>query len=318
MSTEKLTWYVARSGGIVAWCLLALALIWGLLLSSRLLGRRSSPAWLLAIHRNAGGLSVIFTAVHVAAIMLDDFVDFGWSEVLIPMSSEWRPGAVAWGIVGMYLLIAIEVTSLAMRWLPKKLWRGVHWMSAGLFGFATLHGWQSGTDTGRAFIAATIGVIAILTVLSIVRVMRARRQPVSSDRLKMLASLRARNSAASSTPVDDAEPSALPDWITQADEEWAVPEPVRAATSLTPDASARTPAPSTTAPSASPLLLDDLAGPRSSQSPAFDDVVEDLELDSEPIWPDIESATASWLAADDSIDREVGPVDGVWKRRQHV
>ena len=71
---EKWTWYVARSGGIVAWLLLAAGLVVGLLLSSKLLGRRVSPAWLLSVHRYLGGLSVVFTAVHVAAVMLDDFV----------------------------------------------------------------------------------------------------------------------------------------------------------------------------------------------------------------------------------------------------
>jgi DMSO/TMAO reductase YedYZ heme-binding membrane subunit len=172
---EKWTWYVARSGGIVAWLLLAAGLVVGLLLSSKLLGRRVSPAWLLSVHRHLGGLAVVFTAVHVAAVMLDDFVDFGWTDVVVPFASEWRPQAVAWGIVGMYLLVAIELTSLAMRRLPKRLWRVVHWSSAVLFVTATVHGWQAGTDTGRAFMAATVTSIAVLGVLTYVRVVRAAR-----------------------------------------------------------------------------------------------------------------------------------------------
>jgi DMSO/TMAO reductase YedYZ heme-binding membrane subunit len=172
---EKWTWYVARSGGIVAWLLLAAGLVVGLLLSSKLLGRRVSPAWLLSVHRYLGGIAVVFTVVHVAAVMLDDFVDFGWTDVLVPFASEWRPQAVAWGIVGMYLLVAIEVTSLAMRRLPKRLWRVVHWSSAGLFMTATVHGWQAGTDTGRAFMTATVTSIAVLGVLTFVRVVRSVR-----------------------------------------------------------------------------------------------------------------------------------------------
>ena len=174
MNVEKLTWYAARSGGIVAWCLLALGIILGLVLSSRLLGRRVSPAWTLSVHRYLGGLSVVFTAVHVAAIMLDDFVDFGLRAVLIPWASTWRPGAVAWGIVAMYLMVAIEITSFAMRRLPKRLWRAVHWSSAPLFVAATIHGYQAGTDVGRAFVVATVGVIAVLVALTAVRVLRAR------------------------------------------------------------------------------------------------------------------------------------------------
>ena len=35
-----LTWYMARSAGLVAWALLAASMLWGLALSSRVLGRR--------------------------------------------------------------------------------------------------------------------------------------------------------------------------------------------------------------------------------------------------------------------------------------
>lgn len=172
MDTDKLTWYVARSSGIVAWLLLAFGLVLGLLLSSRVLGRHTSPAWLLSIHRYLGGLSVVFTFVHVAAIMLDDFVAFGWVDVLVPWASEWNPGAAAWGIIATYLAIAIELTSFARRRLPKRLWRGVHWLSAPLFVMASVHGYQAGTDAGRAFIVAIAAVSVVLAALTVVRMAR--------------------------------------------------------------------------------------------------------------------------------------------------
>jgi len=170
---DKWTWYVARSGGIVAWVLLALSLMIGLMLSSKVWGRRVSPAWHLSVHRFLGGLAVLFTVIHVVAVMLDDFVDFGWADVLVPFASDWKPQAVAWGIVGFYLLVAIELTSLAMRRLPKRLWRAIHWSSVGLFVTATVHGWQAGTDAGRAFIMAIVASIVVLTVLTAVRITRA-------------------------------------------------------------------------------------------------------------------------------------------------
>lgn len=207
MNTEKLTWYAARSGGIVAWLLLALGLILGLLLSSRVLGKRASPAWLLSIHRFLGGLSVIFTFVHVGAIMLDDFVAFGWTDVLVPWASEWNPGAVAWGIIATYLAIAIELTSFAMRRLPKGLWRGVHWLSAPLFVMATVHGYQAGTDAGRAFIIAIVAACVALAALTVVRVLNARRQtePKTDPRvlLEQAKARRAKRNAAVDGVVTD-------------------------------------------------------------------------------------------------------------------
>ena len=209
MNTEKLTWYAARSGGIIAWLLLALGLILGLLLSSRVLGRKASPAWLLSIHRFLGGLSVIFTVVHVAAIMLDDFVSFGWTDVLVPWASEWNPNAVAWGIIAMYLAIAIELTSFAMRRLPNGLWRGVHWLSAPLFVMATVHGYQAGTDAGRAFIIAIVASCLALAALTVVRVVKARRptEPKTDPRvlLEEAKARRSKRDGNDSTPQPDSD-----------------------------------------------------------------------------------------------------------------
>jgi DMSO/TMAO reductase YedYZ heme-binding membrane subunit len=229
MSTEKLTWYVARSGGIVAWCLLALSLVLGLLLSSRVLGRRASPAWILSIHRFLGGLGVIFTAVHVIAIMLDDFVDFGFTDVLVPWASEWKPGPVAWGIIAMYLSVAIELTSFAMKRLPRRLWRAVHWTSAPLFVTATVHGYQSGTDAGRAFIVAIVVSMVLLAALTIVRIVRASRKlEPAHDPRRMVAEAKARkHREAELAVVDDPGPPAEPAPAPFDHEAAATPEPHR-------------------------------------------------------------------------------------------
>src|SRR5436305_6190919 len=105
-------WYVARSSGIVAWALILATIVWGLLLATRVLGRRPTPAWLLSLHRYLGALALTFLGVHVVAILLDNYTSFSLVNVLVPFTGTWRPAAVAWGIVAMYLLVAIEITSL--------------------------------------------------------------------------------------------------------------------------------------------------------------------------------------------------------------
>jgi uncharacterized membrane protein YbhN (UPF0104 family) len=47
---------------------------------------------------------------------------------------------VAWGIAALYLLIAVEITSLVRRSLPNRLWRRVHYASFPIFALATIHG----------------------------------------------------------------------------------------------------------------------------------------------------------------------------------
>src|SRR2546426_114733 len=89
--SAQLPWYVARASGIVAWALLAGSVLWGLSMTTRTFQRRVRRPWLLDLHRFLGGLAVIFTLVHVAAIVGDTYVHFGLAEVLVPLASKWHP-----------------------------------------------------------------------------------------------------------------------------------------------------------------------------------------------------------------------------------
>lgn len=161
---DQIWWYVARSGGIVALLLAGLAVLWGLALSTRVLRGTPAPAWLLAVHRRLGGLALAFTGVHVAGLVLDDHVEFGPSEILVPLASAWKPGPVAWGVVAAYLLVAVEVSSLLMRRLPRRWWKAIHASSWVLLWTGLVHGATAGTDAGHpAYVAAT-ATMAILTV----------------------------------------------------------------------------------------------------------------------------------------------------------
>ena len=119
--TEQFWWYVARASGMVAAVLLVLTLIWGLLITTKLIDRRGLPAWLTDLHRYLGGLSVVFIAVHMVSLVFDNYLVFSWSDLFVPFASSWRPVAVAGGVIAAWLLVAVETTSLAKRWLPRRL-----------------------------------------------------------------------------------------------------------------------------------------------------------------------------------------------------
>jgi predicted ferric reductase len=186
MST-LLPWYVARAAGLVGWGLLAAATLWGLALSSKVFGKRPRPNWLLDMHRWLGGVALIFTGVHVLALLADQYVHFGLTSLLVPFASKWHPVAVAWGVVAFYLLLAVELTSLARARLSKKVWRRVHFASFALFIVSTIHGLTAGTDTKTAMARVVAGVVGSffigLTAARIVESVQAeaptpRRVPV--------------------------------------------------------------------------------------------------------------------------------------------
>ena len=172
-------WYTARAGRLVAWGLATASVVWGLLLSGRFT-RKPKPAWVLDLHRFLGALTVVFVGVHVLALWLDSFVQFGPAELFIPFASTWKPAAVAWGVVAMYLLVAIEVTSLLQRRIPRRVWHAIHLSSFGLFAFSTVHALTAGTDAAsalvRGFALVSTVIVVNLTVLRVVS-RRAGRAP---------------------------------------------------------------------------------------------------------------------------------------------
>lgn len=168
-------WYTARAGGIVAWALASVAVISGLQLSTRLV-RKPAPNWVLDVHRFLGGLTVVFVGVHIVGLAGDQFVGFGPAELLVPFVSSFKPAAVALGVVGMYLLVAIEVTSLLMRKIPRRTWHAVHLTSFVLFVVATVHGVLAGTDRHNAALQwAYLLTAAVVLTMTLVRIWSPRR-----------------------------------------------------------------------------------------------------------------------------------------------
>ena len=152
---------------MTSWALAAVTLICGLLLSTRLFTTWPRPAWILDIHRTLGGLTLAFVGVHMVGLFADGYIHFGPAQLLIPLASTWRPGAVASGIVALYLLIAVEVTSLLRQ----------HLAGIGVFPLGTIHALTAGTDAGPLFRKVVIGVTALVLFLWALRLIAPRWSP---------------------------------------------------------------------------------------------------------------------------------------------
>jgi len=202
---DRLWWYVARSAGLVSWSLLGIAVLWGLALSGRLT-RRPKPAWVLDVHRFLGGLAVIFVGIHLAGLVADSFVPFGFADLFVPFASSWQPGAVAWGVTAFYLLVAIEITSLFMRRLPRRHWRAVHLTSYALFAVATIHLLTAGTNASNPVVQwSVLGMVAAVGNFTVVRAF-SRAAPRAGSRAPVAV---ARSDAAAPPSADGSERARL-------------------------------------------------------------------------------------------------------------
>ncbi|WP_432850712.1 FAD-binding oxidoreductase [Amycolatopsis sp. CA-161197] len=177
---SSLWWYIARAGGLTAWWLLSSAVVWGLLTSTRILSARTPHATLEDLHRWLAGLAVAFVGVHLVALLVDRWIGFGLPDLVVPFASTYRPGAVAWGVVALYVLAAVQITSIARRHLPSRWWRRVPWATFALFVLVTVHAFTAGTDAGNTAIRVT-GILlgAAVLFLTTYRVLVRRRPPGS-------------------------------------------------------------------------------------------------------------------------------------------
>jgi methionine sulfoxide reductase heme-binding subunit len=173
----QIWWYLARSSGFVAWGLSIGAIVVGLALATRALGDNPRPAWLLDLHRFVGGLTVLFLAVHLGALVADSYIHFGLADLFVPFASDWKTGAVAWGVVGMWLLLAVEVSSLMMRRLPRRTWRAIHLTSYLAAVMATVHAYTAGTDAKNVVVTwAAVAALSAITFFLVFRLVLPRRK----------------------------------------------------------------------------------------------------------------------------------------------
>ena len=199
-------WYVARSTGFVAWGLVTASVITGLLRSTRLARGRPTPAWTLDLHRFLGGTAVVATALHLAGLVGDNYIHFGAADLLVPFASSWEPGAVALGIVALYLLLAVQGSSMLMRRLPRRLWRIIHLASFIVFWSTTFHLQLAGTDAANPVARWTV-VLAMTAVvfLTVVRALTGRGGS-RQRRIRPADGHAARASPPASSPMSAAAP----------------------------------------------------------------------------------------------------------------
>jgi DMSO/TMAO reductase YedYZ heme-binding membrane subunit len=157
--------------------LLSAATIWGLLLSTKVLGRlvRAKPlAW---FHESLGIGALLATLVHVGVLSVHDFLDFSWAEILVPGLSDWRPLAVTAGIGALYGLVVVSTSFYFKRWIGQKAWRTIHFASFGVFVTTLLHGVWAGTDTSSPmmiglYLGSAIVVFSLIALRVVVDMSR--------------------------------------------------------------------------------------------------------------------------------------------------
>lgn len=163
-------WSVTRAAAVTAYVMLALTTMLGLLRSlGRVLTVRTP--WITLgvedLHQFAAFLTAGFVALHLGTLLLDTYMNFSLANLLVPLGQPYRPFATDLGVLALYALGLVLLTSWLRSRLSYRTWRTLHYGSFVAFACVTAHGLLAGTDASQPWMAA-IYRVAVGSVLLLI------------------------------------------------------------------------------------------------------------------------------------------------------
>ena len=166
---NPLLWYVTRAAAVSSYIVLSVTVLLGMLRSLARVGRMRI-SWLLdETHQFLALLTVALVALHLLSLVFDPLIPFTPLNLLLPVAEPYRPLAVDLGVLSLYGLTIVAVSSWLRRHITYANWRTLHYVSFAAFFGVTLHGVLAGSDAGApwmhlVYLAATGGVAVLVVV----------------------------------------------------------------------------------------------------------------------------------------------------------
>lgn len=185
---ERLPWYTTRITALLAYLALSGSVIYGLLLSTKVLDRVSHRAISYTLHQDLAGIGMALALVHAAVLMIDRSVPFSPAEVIIPFTAPYRPLWTGIGQLTMGVSLLVLLSFYVRKRIGHRSWRLVHYLGFVTFIGATVHGLMAGSDTSAGWVYlgyVTISTVVVFLVsyrvalaLSVPREMQGARAPI--------------------------------------------------------------------------------------------------------------------------------------------
>jgi predicted ferric reductase len=154
-------WYLSRSAGLVAYALLWLNVVAGLLLSGRLLRQVLAPALIAQIHQTLSVSALGFALFHGLVLLGDRYAGLSLMNLLVPFSGTFHPLTMAGGQLSAALLAILLISSGLRKTLGNRAWRALHYTAFGAYWLALAHAVALGSDSMRPAVGLFYGVTGI-------------------------------------------------------------------------------------------------------------------------------------------------------------
>ncbi len=168
LNPQSLVWLFERMFAWLAYLALAGSVIYGLLLSSKILDAIAHRPISFSLHQDLAAFALGLAGIHGMLLALDHSVPFTLAQILVPGLAPHAPIAVAFGQVALYLMAAVTASFYLRKRIGQRAWRTFHYVTFLAFAGATIHGIASGSDSNAPwaeaiYLAATAAVLFLLT-----------------------------------------------------------------------------------------------------------------------------------------------------------
>lgn len=117
--------------------------------------------------RDALADSEWLAALHLGTLLIDTYLNVSLVNILIPWNQPYRPVATDLGVLALYALGLVLLTSWLRAHMSYKTWRTLHYASFIAFVGVTAHGLLAGTDASQPWMV-TIYQVAVAGVVLLV------------------------------------------------------------------------------------------------------------------------------------------------------
>ena len=179
-----LPWVFERLIAYLAYLAMAGSVVYGLLLSTKLLDAIAHRPITFTLHQDLASIGVGFAAVHGMLLALDKSVPFSLAQIAVPGLAPYAPVWVAAGQFAFYLMAVVVGSFYLRRRIGQRAWRALHYVTFLAFVGATAHGILAGTDSGSGWAwwiyAGATTIVVFLLVYRIAVSISARQSTAGS------------------------------------------------------------------------------------------------------------------------------------------
>ena len=182
----KIPWLTSRVTAFLAYFAITASVVYGLLLSTKLLDAIAHRPVSFALHQDLAAVGLGLAAIHGALLSLAQTFHFSFIDLLVPFASPYRPIAVGVGQLAFYVVALVTLSFYARRRIGQRAWRTIHYLTFLAFVGSTAHGIAAGTDSSQPWAfwtyAGSAAIVAFLLAYRIVISVAAGRDRRAAER----------------------------------------------------------------------------------------------------------------------------------------